>query len=89
MSMTSLPKLFGKEFLPDPNILLNNYDVFMNDPNMNTFLNGTDPKYNPNPNVNLRYFLPFLSVSTVIAEITLFSIIPGPGNTLKSLPSAL
>lgn len=55
MSMTSLPKLFGEEFLPDPNILLNNYDVFMNDPNMNTFLNGTDPKYNPNPNVNLRY----------------------------------
>jgi hypothetical protein len=55
MSMTSLPKLFGKEFLPDPNILLNNYDAFMNDPNMNTFLNGADPKYNPNPNVNLRY----------------------------------
>ena len=51
----SLPKLFGKEFLPDPNILLNNYDVFMNDPNMNTFLNGSAPKYNPNPNINLRY----------------------------------
>ena len=51
----SLPKLFGKEFLPDPNILLNNYDVFMNDPNMDTFLNGSAPKYNPNPNINLRY----------------------------------